>query len=251
MTTAGVAALRAEREALQWWAEPLYDADDFWALPSACPGWSRLDVVAHLTDLFERVVDPKRWPSRDDEVFRSDHEVRRRRGAPAIVVLGDYLAIAGPAIEQLAEMQEPVSGDRLVHFGSLGQHPSHLWADLLVLEHLCHRCFDLGGGTPLYDSLEPAVGAAVSILPQTSSTLAPLFEQPMSIEIGLPVDEALTLWTVGESLAIGRGTGAPVATLHLTPTQFVALVTGRPVGRVSATGDERVVERFLAGIDAF
>ncbi len=118
--------------------------------------------------------------------------------------------VAPRAIEALASMQVPVAGDLLRRFGDRGQHPTHLWADGLVYDCLVYRCFDLGVGPVLQGSIEPATAWFLSALPQVAlDRLHPLLDRPFALRIGAPVSLAISLWRIGDGVAIGNRADGP------------------------------------------
>lgn len=234
MTLAGVAALRAEIAVLDQWATHHDSSGHDWTQASKLPGWSHLDVLAHIDDLLGRVVEPEARPGRDDDVAsRGEAGVRQSRtaGTSASELIDRIRSRGVAAAEALEALQVPVAGDLLLHFGSIGQHPTHLWADGLVFELIVHRAFDLGAGPIHPTSVAPAVAWLVSALPQVA--LAPLhaaLAAPVAFEVGQPVGTPFTLWRIGAGVGVGDtadGPRAAAACIRIDPVDLLRLVSGR------------------------
>lgn len=255
MTAAGVSALRAEIDLLVAWAGRAQATGHDFSVPSALPGWSRWDVLAHVDDLFDRVVDPAHRPGRDDEVAqRGEAGVAARRAHPmSVETLIAHLARRGhAAADALDALQVPVAGDLLLHFGSAGQHPTHLWADGLVHELVVHRAFDLGVGGVDHASVSPAVAWVVSALPQVALVgLRQALVAPVAIHIGAPVSAPITLWRVGAGVGVGDaidGPGAAAAGVVVDPVSLLRFTSGRSAWRDEAlelTGDVALASAVL------
>lgn len=234
MTVAGVEQLRIECEELARRVSAADDAGHDWTAPSNLPGWTQGDVLTHVEDLLDRVLDPERRPSRDDDVdARGDAGVaaRQRGGRVAVERSGGHWRLAERATEALAAMQVPVAGDLLLHFGTAGQHPTHLWADGLVYELVVHRCFDLGLGDVLPDSIPPAIAWFVSSLPQVAlEGLRAALTAPVALRIGPPVAAPVSLWRVGDGVAVGDAADVPKAagaTVAVDPVALLRFGSGR------------------------
>ncbi len=155
----------------------------------------------------------------------------------------------GPPVDfdELEAMQVPVHGDLLRDFGALGKHPSHLWADGLVYGCLVHRCFD-GGGEMLPGSIGPAIGWIESSLPQVACAgLHRVLDQP----VALALDHPLTLWRVGDSVALGEspdGVRVAAAIIRVGPVALLRFTSGRSRWTeedVSIEGDVELARRVL------
>lgn len=257
MTAAGVAALRTEIDLVVSWASRARAAGHDFTSPSNLPGWSHWDVLAHLDELFDRVVDPAHRPSRDDDVARraEDGVAARRAQGTSVADLVAHLAHRGhAAADALDGRQVPVAGDLLLHFGSAGQHPTHLWADGLVHELVVHRTFDLGVGGVDRDSVAPAVAWMVSALPQIAlEGLHRALTAPVAIRIGAPVGAPITLWRVGAGVGVGDGLDGPraaSASVVVDPVVLLRVTAGRSAWRdepIELRGD---VELAAAVLDA-
>ena len=254
MTEEAIDALVAERDRVLRWA----DAQEHWEAPSGCARWSRLDVVRHLADLFGRVVDPARAPTRhDDADTTSAAGIAMTADWSPEGVVARYESTSRHAIDRLAELQAPVVGDLLVHFGSLGRHPAHLWADGLVYEHVVHVGLDLGVDTGIDRqdpaSLVPAVGWLLSVVPQVCDTrLRAALRELLCLRIGPPVDGAVTLRSVGEAVAVGTGEARDrAAAVTVAPIALIAATAGRACWSALDTaidGDRALTRTVLAGL---
>ncbi len=147
----------------------------------------------------------------------------------------------------LDSLQVPVAGDLLRDFGSLGKHPSHLWADGLVYECIVRRCFD-GGGALFPASVGPAIAWLESALPQVASEgLHRVLDEPVALMHGEP----RTLWRIGDGVALGEspdGLRAAAATISLDPVALLRVAAGRSRWQdedVRIDGDEQLARRTL------
>ncbi len=156
--------------------------------------------------------------------------------------LGDVVELG-----TLDELQAPVAGDKLRDFGPLGQHPSHLWADGLVYISLVRRCFD-GGGELFADSIGPALEWFESALPQIAREgLHRVLDAP----VALVHADAITLWRVGDGVALGeapQGLEAAAARITVDPVALLRIASGRARWQdedVHIEGDDVLARRTL------
>lgn len=212
-------------------------------------------MLAHIDDLLRRVLEPGARPSRDDDVAHRG-EIGVQSARVETVSVADRIerlrSRAGDAAEVLAGLQVPVAGDLLLHFGTTGQHPTHLWADGLVHELLVHRVFDLEAGPPLPASVAPAVAWLVSALPQVAlDGLRSALTAPVAIRVGPPVEVPFTLWRVGDGVGVGDAVDGPRAAhavVTIDPIDLLRCTAGRSSWRdhsVQIDGDAALASRLL------
>lgn len=210
-------------------------SEEQWQAPSGCEGWRVQDVVTHLANLFWILVDPAKLPPLDGVPTEQAQEaaVQARKGRSGAEALADYKEAAGPALEQLAQLE---TLDMAVPLGDLGTYPAALLPAAYSFDHYTHIRADLYGprgplrGTPPPsdpERLGPVLDWIEAALPQQNQAA----EQACS----------LTLEVTGAGARlISFGTGQPTATVRSDAPSFVRWVTQRgswtELG-VQATGD--------------
>lgn len=210
-------------------------SEEQWQAPSGCEGWRVQDVVTHLANLFWILVDPGKLPPLDGVPTEQAQEaaVQARKGRSGAEALADYKEAAGPALEQLAQLE---TLDMAVPLGDLGTYPAALLPAAYSFDHYTHIRADLYGprgplrGTPPPsdpERLGPVLDWIEAALPQQNQAA----EQACS----------LTLEVTGAGARlISFGTGQPTATVRSDALSFVRWVTQRgswtELG-VQATGD--------------
>lgn len=210
-------------------------SEEQWQAPSGCEGWRVQDVVTHLANLFWILVDPAKLPPLDGVPTEQAQEaaVQARKGRSGAEALADYKEAAGPALEQLAQLE---TLDMAVPLGDLGTYPAALLPAAYSFDHYTHIRADLYGprgplrGTPPPsdpERLGPVLDWIEAALPQQNQAA----EQACS----------LTLEVTGAGARlISFGTGQPTATVRSDALSFVRWVTQRgswtELG-VQATGD--------------
>jgi uncharacterized protein (TIGR03083 family) len=209
--------------------------DQQWQAPSGCQGWRVQDVVTHLANLFWLLVDPAKLPALDGLPTEQAQEaaVQARRGMSGAAALADYKEAAGPALEQLAQLE---TLDIQVPLGDLGTYPAALLPAAYSFDHFTHIRADLFEPRGPLTSAEP---------PSDPARLAPVLDW---IEAALPQQNqaaalacSLQLEVTGAGArSISFGSGQPTATVRSDGPSLVRWVTQRgswaELG-VQATGD--------------
>jgi uncharacterized protein (TIGR03083 family) len=153
-----IAALRAETDAMRQLALDL--SPEEWSTPSAAPGWSVKDVIAHLAATCRGMFNPA-WTVRllrttdleggnnRDVGVRIDWtpaQVRTeyQRWSPRFTQLQTVIATA-PAVRALR-----------LRIGDLGRYPAEMLAAASVFDHWTHHAHDI---VPVLDRPPPATDA--------------------------------------------------------------------------------------------
>jgi len=206
-----------------------------WQAPSGCEGWRVQDVVTHMANLFWVVVDPARLPASEGVPTEQAQEaaVQARRGMSGAEALADYKEAAGPALEQLAQIE---TLDMELPLGDLGTYQAALLPLAYSFDHYTHIRADLfgprgplGGSPPPSDAdrLAPVLDWIEAALPQQNQAAA----QTCSLQLEV---------TGAGARSISFGSGQPTATIRSDALSFVRWVTQRgswaELG-VHATGD--------------
>jgi uncharacterized protein (TIGR03083 family) len=240
MTASAVTALRADHAFLSDLAASFTPEE--WAAESGCAGWSVQDLVAHLTQLFQSVVDESALPDRDPAGTERtmDRWVEALRGLPTAEVLDRYRTLG----EQVLVGLDAIQGiDDLLDLGDLGFHPMHLGANAFAFDHYAHVRVDLLGPTGPIDRPAPpttedhadaAAAWILSALPQMSPEA-----------VVAPIELVLT-GPAGRIVHLGPE-GEPVATVVSTVDALVRWSTGRGdwADLVEIAGDEAAAKHFL------
>jgi uncharacterized protein (TIGR03083 family) len=210
--------------------------EEQWQAPSGCQGWRIQDVVTHMANLFWILVDPSKLPPLDGVPTEQAQEaaVQARRGMSGAEALADYKEAAGPALEQLTQIE---TLDMVVPLGDLGTYPASLVPAAYSFDHYTHIRADLFSPRGPLRSTPP---------PSDPERIAPVLDW---IEAALPQQNqpaagtcSLRLEVTGagaRSISFGSG-GQPEATIRSDAPSFVRWVTQRggwtELG-VHATGD--------------
>lgn len=235
--SAALETVRADGAALLDIGAGLTEAQ--WQAPSGCQGWRVQDVVTHLANLFWMLADPAKLPPLDGVPTEQAQEaaVQARMGMTGAEALADYSAAAGPALEQLAQLE---TLDMELPLGDLGTYPAVLGPAAYSFDHYTHIRADLFGPRgPLRGTPPPSDGAR----------LAPVLDW---IEAALPQQNqaaaeacSLRLEVTGAGArSISFGSGQPAAAIRSDGLSFVRWVTQRgswtEVG-AHASGDENAL----------
>lgn len=240
MTVSAVTALRADHAFLSELAGTFTTEE--WAAESGCAGWSVQDLLAHLTQLFQSVVDDSVLPERDPAGTERtmDRWVEALRGLPAAEVLERYRTLG----EQVLVGLELIQGiDDLLDLGDLGSHPMHLGANAFAFDHYAHVRIDLLGPVGPIDRPAPpttedhadaAAAWILSALPQMSPDA-----------VVAPIELVLT-GPAARTVRFGPD-GEPVATVTSSIDGLVRWSTGRGawMDLVEVDGDEAAAKHFL------
>lgn len=236
-----------------------------WCLPTACPGWSVLDLAAHLLGddlgLLARQRDGHsgiRPPAGADnpEAFArwldgaQDAWVRGvRRLSPRLVV--DLLTWTGSQVVELFHGQDPEVADAFVSWAS--DRPVPRWLDHAreLSEHWIHRqqlLLALGRPTDLG---EPSAGVVLDALrwayPHNLGDLQRRVGSTVTILVEGPVTRAWHLRSDGSTWDFVAEPGdSVVAGLVLATEQFWRLLTNNlptsQQAQLDARGDQDIIE---------
>ncbi|MBT0992821.1 maleylpyruvate isomerase family mycothiol-dependent enzyme [Cellulomonas sp. DKR-3] len=143
--------VHAERQALVSFLEPL--AEERWATPSLCEGWSVHDVVAHLVDTAR--TTRRRFvvglaAARFDFDRQNAKGVARERGATPAITLERLRAVTGltaspPAAPETRLVEAVVHGEDVrVPLGATGHYPHQ--AVERALRYQARTSVSFGGG---------------------------------------------------------------------------------------------------------
>jgi uncharacterized protein (TIGR03083 family) len=255
MTPAGLAAARLSAAQL---ADiiPLVD-DDQWELPSACPGWRVIDVVAHLAALAHEAVDPPApdptWPKNRERYH--DLRVNERRGWSHAEVIDEWHTYTPRQLDLLESGQAPPQADQPVEVTGLGTYPRHLLANTMAFNVLCHLRFDMLAPTgPLPfslpaatgDLIAPAVEFMLAGLPQMQGPeLDATVVDPLVLELTGPGATTVTVLP-GSPLSVVPGAAGSIQ-ISSTAVDFIVWATTRKPWRdyCQITGDASAAALFL------
>lgn len=263
MTEAGLASARTSSAQL---ADIVSLVDDeHWKLPSACPGWRVIDVIAHLGALAHEAVEPPApdpsWPQNRERYH--DMRVDERRGWGHDEVIEEWRRFTPRQLKILALGQEMAQAEEPVPVPGLGTYPRHLLANTMAFNVLCHL---------RYDMLAPRGPLPFTVAPPTDRLVAPAVEfmlaglpQMQGRELDVTVTEPLVLDLTGPGSTTvtilpaedmdGRLTVTPGAAgstqIRSTATDFICWGTTRTPWRehCEITGDAAVAEPFLDRLD--
>ena len=202
-------------------------AVDQWNAPSACAGWSVIDVVAHLAALAHEAVDP---PAPDPSLPKDreryhDLRVDQRRGWSHAEVVDEWRTYTPRQLELLESSQDAARADDPVDVPGLGTYPRHLLANTMAFNVFCHLRNDV---------LAPDGPLPYTIPEPTHGQVAPAVEFMLA---GIPQMQGPELaQTVGAPLVLEL-TGPGATTVTILPAD-------RPEGRLSvvpgANGSTRI-----------
>jgi uncharacterized protein (TIGR03083 family) len=235
--SAALETVRADRAALLDIGARLTEEE--WQAPSGCEGWRVQDVVTHLANLFWLLVDPAKLPPFEGVPTEQAQEaaVQARRGRSGAAALADYNEAAGPALEQLAQIE---TLDMVMPLGDLGTYPAALAPVAYSFDHYTHIRADL---------FEPRGSLRGTPPPSDAQRLGPVLDW---IEVALPqqnpaVAAACTLQlevTGAGARSISFGSGRPTATIQSDGPALVRWATQRgswaDLG-VKAAGDDEAL----------
>jgi uncharacterized protein (TIGR03083 family) len=213
--------------------------EEEWQAASGCQGWRVQDVVTHLANLFWLLVDPAKLPLFAGVPTEQYQEaaVQARRDRSGAAVLADYKEAAGPALEQLAQLENL---DMAIPLGDLGTYPAALLPAAYSFDHYTHIRADL---------FEPRGSLVGTPPPSDAQRLAPVLDW---IEAALPqqnpaVAAACTLElevTGAGARSISFGSGRPAAIIRSDGPALVRWVTRRggwAESGVQAAGDDEAL----------
>lgn len=229
-----IAAVRLDRAALLDIGAELTESQ--WHASSGCAGWSVLDVVTHLSNLFLAVVDPAKLPDTAGLPLEGAQEagVQARRGLSPDEALAEYEQVSKLGLDKLAEIG---ALDLEVPLGDGGTYPAFVLPSAYAFDHYIHIRADLFGPRGPLDGEPPPsdelrAGSALdwieAALPQQNQAAAAASR--LKIEI-----------TGTGARVIDFGTGEPKATVSSDAPAFIRWVTQRgswPELGVDAAGDE-------------
>jgi uncharacterized protein (TIGR03083 family) len=213
--------------------------EEQWQTPSGCQGWRVQDVVTHLANLFWLLVDPAKLPPFEGVPTEQAQEaaVQARKDRSGAAALADYKEAAGPALEQLAQIE---TLDMEMPLGDLGTYPAALASVAYSFDHYTHIRADL---------FEPRGSLRGTPPPSDAQRLAPVLDW---IEAALPQQNPaaaaacrLQLEVTGAGArSISFGSGRPAATIRSDGPSLVRWVTQRgswaELG-VQAAGDDEAL----------
>lgn len=218
--SAALETVRADSAALLDIGAGLTEAE--WQAPSGCQGWRVQDVVTHLANLFWLLVDPAKLPPFDGVPTEQAQEaaVQARKDRSGAAALADYKEAAGPALEQLAQIE---TLDMELPLGDLGTYPAALASVAYSFDHYTHIRADL---------FEPRGSLRGTPPPSDALRLAPVLDW---IEAALPqqnpqVAAACTLElevTGAGARSISFGSGRPTAIIRSDGPSLVRWATQR------------------------
>ena len=210
-----------------------------WQAPSGCQGWRVQDVVTHLANLFWLLVDPAKLPPFEGVPTELAQEaaVQARRDRSGAAALADYKEAAGPALEQLAQIE---TLDIQLPLGDLGTYPAALASAAYSFDHYTHIRADM---------FEPRGSLRGTPPPSDAERLAPVLDW---IEAALPQQNAAAVVactlhvevTGAGARSISFGSGRPTATIRSDGPSLVRWATQRgswaELG-VQAVGDDEAL----------
>jgi uncharacterized protein (TIGR03083 family) len=222
MTSAAIAGLRADRDALVEIGASMGDAD--WKAPSGCAGWSVQDVVAHMGALFALVVDRSTLPDTAGVPTEQAQElnVRARRSWSAGRVLDDYAETSAKALEMLAGLE---ALDIEIPLGDLGTYHASVLPAAYSFDHYTHIRADLFAPRgPLGDAPPPS--DELRLIPTLDWIVAAAPQQNQALLAGL--DGAIAIRVTGTAARdFVIGTGDVLAQVSCSAHDLVLLSTQR------------------------
>jgi uncharacterized protein (TIGR03083 family) len=240
--------------------------EDEWGLPTACPGWSVKDQVAHLAgleaSLLGRVDPPHELPTdpphvRNDLGRLMELQVDLRRARAPSVLLAELREVAAERLDQLRRLVAG-GGDPDVPAPGGGRGPlSRVLAtrvvDVYTHEQDVRRAVGRPGHTTgpvaehVRDQLLSALGwvLARKVGAGEGTTVHLALTGPLATTVEVAVED-------GRGRVAAPGVGAPTAGARLTFGAFLALGTGRvhsaaalATGEVELWGEVALGRRFL------
>ena len=266
----------AARDFIDAWHEVMLDArlnaDDpvAWLLPTACPGWTVGDLIAHLLDIDGFLAgDPR--PDHEPDWDALPHAVGRislmtevgvdaRRGVPMEEVLAEFDSVLERRSAQLAAGTDDLTALVLGPFGS--ERPLGRVLSMRTFDAWVHaQDIRAARGLPLQFDTAAARITADQLLSGLPLIWGKTLEAPagtvLSLSISGPV--VVTDLQVGVDDA-GRGvmvTGAvPDVSLTSTWPDLLDLMTGRVLPddaglleRIELTGDAELANKLLGALN--
>ncbi|MFG2946407.1 maleylpyruvate isomerase family mycothiol-dependent enzyme [Streptomyces adustus] len=237
-----------------------------WQLPSACPRWRVIDVIAHLGALAHEAVEPPApdpsWPKNRERYH--DLRVDERRGRSHTEVIDEWRRFTPLQLTMLERGQEMPQAQDPVLVPGLGTYPRHLLANTMAFNVLCHLRYDL---------LAPAGPLPFELPPPTDDLVAPAVEfmlaglpQMQGRELDVTVSEPLVLDLTGpgrttvtvlpargpdDHVTVVPGDDGAATRVRSSASDFISWGTTRTSWRESCeiTGDPSVAEPFLDRLD--
>jgi hypothetical protein len=179
-------------------------------------------------------------------------------------VLADYEAISGRALDALDGFQSPPLATTVIPIEDAGTYPLHLVANALAFDHFCHLRNDiLRPNGPIDRPSPPAdelrVGATLEYLlaglPQMSSTLGGVLDEPVGLRLSGPGGSKWTLTRGGDGVVRVEPLGLATETcIESTAVDFIVWGTRRRPWRdcnVATTGDTEYAAGILDAIHLF
>ena len=266
----------AARDFIDAWHEVMLDArlnaDDpaAWSLPTACPGWSVGDLIAHLLDIDGFLAgDPRpdhepNWDALPHAVgsisLMTEVGVDARRGMPMEEVLAEFDSVLERRTAQLAAGTDDLTALVIGPFGS--ERPLGRVLSMRTFDAWVHaQDIRAARGLPLQlDTAAARITAdqLLSGLPLIwGKTLAAPPGTVLSLNITGPVVIADLQVSVDDEQRGLMVTGAvPDVTLTITWPDLLDLMTGRVLTddaglleRISLTGDAGLASRLLGALN--
>jgi uncharacterized protein (TIGR03083 family) len=218
-----IAALRAETEAMRRLA--LDFSPDEWSTPSAAPGWSVKDVIAHLSASCRGMFSPT-WTLRllrsNDLEDGNNRDVNARIDWTPAQVRAEYQRWS-PRFTRLQSViaKTPALRALRLRIGDLGRYPAEMLAAASVFDHWTHRAHDI---VQVLDRPAPATDAnrmatvvewMLSGLEQMCSDSMKWADQAVILTLAGPGGGSWTITPVGGGrLQVRPGTGR--GCVHIT-----------------------------------
>lgn len=240
-------------------------AEDDWSKPSACPGWTVKDLVAHIGSNLKEVVEPSRSddpatpPAHLPAEAAMDHLVDQRSEWSVDAVLAelvDYEEVFFRAVEVMQD--EPLASRRL-QMRDLGHYEFHQFAEAFAFDLYCHLRNDLlAPRGPIEQRVPPpdevrlrgVLGWMFAGLPQMNAERLSFVDRAVQLELTEPGGGT---WTVqprpdDQLLSVAQGSADRAVVRITSPSDaFVRWATGREDWRSSCqlVGDREFAIRFL------
>ncbi len=226
-----------------------------WRGPTACPGWTVHDHVAHLAGIESLLVGRPRpaheLPPLPHVVTEIDREIETdvdlRRGSRSAAVLDELREVAGLHIAQL-RAAPPDPAVRLTHLGG-AQIRARTWITLRVLDAWIHGedIRRATGHAP--DDHAPAAEIATDVFLRGFDTVVERAAPPAGTVVLLEITEPFPNTRVVAFDA--EPTGTPTVTLRMDVVTFTSLSAGRisPADAdVEIAGDQTLARTVLGSM---
>jgi uncharacterized protein (TIGR03083 family) len=257
-----IAALRAETDAMRRLALDL--SPEEWSTPSAAPGWSVKDVIAHLAASCHGMFSPT-WTLRllrtTDLEGGNNCDVDVRIDWTPARVQTEYRRWSSRFTQlQTVIAKTPAVRALRLRIGDLGRYPAEMVAAASVFDHWTHRAHDI---VPVLDRPPPTTDAnrmatvvewMLSGLEQMCSDSMKWADQAVNLTLTGPGGGSWTITPVGDGrLQVRPGTGGR-GCVDITGacTDFPQWATGRITWQqcdIGITGAARYGVRFLDSIN--